>query len=1149
MTAITGKFPSAPQLPLLVNIALSRNIDFSQNVHRAADTTKTGIIGCCTPNGIPFNTARGGIVLGLECLRVQGIPVEQLELSQLSDTQLRDLAGNAMSSTVITTTMLAALTVFYKVLKLEGREKVVEQPLVPSMDKEATLERKSSDPASYPQKSVSELTELASRSSRLCYCEGRHEKLNTGFRQCKLCKHTACIKCGVNPRHDYQPFDQWVIDSRISPAEAEVLLKASIPKKISFANAFDMDDYLQKFQATYKHVGMSDETIALIVEALKSELRFKGIRRREAWNIEFRSSAAKLFLTISHFGVQWQLFAKVPEKFEGNHPARRFFEKYPVAQMTPSEEVITDGQWNFWVPKPEKFSATIISSGSRVESFHSKIGLEPGSSVWNNLNIAIKYGDGSDHYFPQDLNGDYKYGPDCAQAFDSMHVKDEVKPFSAPLCLFYDHEGQTGDPKNHSFVFSNDHYRKDSKEPRRTYARLDPSWRQHVVESDNEAKHIAETTIIVDGYWTQLKGFAIAPSQNLQFEYNHLPSHLSTHQLSCESLLAALTCELAINNSDVAVPMDKWIEVGRANEKLFFQEFGWVLENGKVMTGHSFRNLEHVDQWHRIIDDDRCRTNRCAPEAPPILWSYETKVKGSRKPKQKPFEDPVAATTFENALKLRPSGISIFYRASHETLEVKVGINPKTLCHRALAALKPKGQTQTSFCFVTDDTFSKARCDPFVLMSTQNEELAPQPAGFLNGLTLRPEQQKKLAWMIKQEFGVRFTEREFVEARFEQVGYLLMGQVSQERTVRGGILADEVGFGKTVVILALVLICLEADKKFARQPWPGRIPIKATIIFVPGQLPKQWKTEAEKFLPGTPKETILVIETVKQLGKLTVKDFKEAMLIVVSSSLCQSPVYQHALAHLTAMVEPAATASHRAKAAWNKTARELVGSTVKCLLKNPAGLKPCLDSQFEANLKTAMAKDLPIPSKRITGAKYQELSRKRNFDEFHTEGLSSGQDLNDHFDPLIERKDVHNFKNLEELGCDALTFPIFEMFAYARLVVDEFTYVKILECNTMMHLDANSRWALSGTCPTDDFAGVKTMAQFLDVYLGADDFSHMKRDVYAKAVMEMTGKNCQATFAIPLMITILQLLKSSGRTRVSHLHEWKSEDMTKRQNF
>jgi hypothetical protein len=84
--------------------------DLSQNVTRAPFRSSTvGVSGCVTPGGELLLAHKGRTVMGYEKLLLQGIPFSRLLLGPESEVQLSDLAGNAMSVSVICAAMLAAL--------------------------------------------------------------------------------------------------------------------------------------------------------------------------------------------------------------------------------------------------------------------------------------------------------------------------------------------------------------------------------------------------------------------------------------------------------------------------------------------------------------------------------------------------------------------------------------------------------------------------------------------------------------------------------------------------------------------------------------------------------------------------------------------------------------------------------------------------------------------------------------------------------------------------------------------------------------------------------------------------------------------------------------------------------------------------------
>lgn len=102
---------------MLVRDAVSRDAchhsftwDLSQNVTRAPFRAATiGVSGCVTPGGELFLPHKGRTVMGREKLSLQGIPADRLQIDHLSEVQQSDLAGNAMSVSVVCATMLAAI--------------------------------------------------------------------------------------------------------------------------------------------------------------------------------------------------------------------------------------------------------------------------------------------------------------------------------------------------------------------------------------------------------------------------------------------------------------------------------------------------------------------------------------------------------------------------------------------------------------------------------------------------------------------------------------------------------------------------------------------------------------------------------------------------------------------------------------------------------------------------------------------------------------------------------------------------------------------------------------------------------------------------------------------------------------------------------
>ena len=86
---------------------------------------------------VPYVTNRGGPLIGHEVLSLQGIPVDDLLLTRESTDQMADLAGNAMTSTIVGTCILSAI--------LLGRDHLMafNQPIPPKADAAALHAAKS----------------------------------------------------------------------------------------------------------------------------------------------------------------------------------------------------------------------------------------------------------------------------------------------------------------------------------------------------------------------------------------------------------------------------------------------------------------------------------------------------------------------------------------------------------------------------------------------------------------------------------------------------------------------------------------------------------------------------------------------------------------------------------------------------------------------------------------------------------------------------------------------------------------------------------------------------------------------------------------------------------------------------------------------
>ncbi len=362
---------------------------------------------------------------------------------------------------------------------------------------------------------------------------------------------------------------------------------------------------------------------------------------------------------------------------------------------------------------------------------------------------------------------------------------------------------------------------------------------------------------------------------------------------ACRSAMAFLVCRVPFgSDAGPEWPRGTWKEVDRINERSIFRSLAWLLER-----------ICHDDQsftsWQTIEHSDMCETcERCAPSAPKLKWM-------TVKRKSVAVENTIQAGEYERRLKRRPSPfVTQLMLDENGVGTVKIGLNVPTLLHRAIPRLpdvRPDSQVTLSWRLDTNFTPSVHIDLPkFLLRSNKQDKKHSQPPHFK--LKLRVEQLRSLEWMVAQEAKTAppFIEEEISEAMLDALGWRAEGRVQRSVKIRGGVLADQVGYGKTAITLALIDVManeVEEELKDADE-LPGKIPTKASLIVVPPHLTRQWASEAKKFAGKHFK--VEVITTASNLNSLTIEDVQNADLVVVASNLFKSNVYLDNLQELSA---------------------------------------------------------------------------------------------------------------------------------------------------------------------------------------------------------------------------------------------------------
>ncbi|KAH9223760.1 hypothetical protein DL95DRAFT_352610 [Leptodontidium sp. 2 PMI_412] len=1123
----------------------NRFLELSQNVYRFEDATRTGIIGCVTPNNFLFLTQRGGRVSGLEALLSQGYNPNWVNTSNMSEALLHDMSGNAMTSTVVGTFMFAALIHFREVFNFEDdRAEQIEdtEPQSDHLGREL-LESHGSHPAKYLPISVEQITALAKATVRLCVCEGRNLLAPRQIQQCRVCKTTSCVKCGHNPEHCYEP----ILIERKEPVQFVNTIKKALPFSINLSGLAS-DETTALLHEARKHMpfGFAQDSwngvIDKMQEALASTVSYRDVRRAECFQAFYDSSSALLKLEVSPAGVEWLLYANVPDEPLGTDLGK-YLRRFPIARMQPTGDDIMKGLWQFWDPHQTPLHVTITSSGPLERSFENERGLVEFSSTFVYPNVSISLRGNNDLEFPvPDILGDYVRFSGCGQAFNSLHSRKTIDG-QKPMLLFFHHHLSSGNPADHFFSFSTDIARKCYGENLATVCSLPPSWRQpkviatetisgFTVDGASIARYVGSHTedvdIMIDGHWVDLPNHNLDLNTDDMITYRRLPAKISHLESTCGHKRAVF--EMMANaplQPSLACRMDRWTLINRTNKTTFWKEYLFMLEKELVLAGH----CESDNSWSRYHDDTTvCLA--CAPPPTTMQWTFNVKKSknGKEQQKQVPIEDPEQASFNERAIKNRPSAIQSMVRFSDNRLEFRIAVDPATLVHRARASILLGGSCSrtgslvddvidTSYRIITDN--GKSVLPPvreFTLRSTYDVIADPTiatPNSPFQGYSKNPaelqfQQAKALTWMLSQENDTKpFDEQAISEAFDDDLGYRVEAKATRKVKIAGGILAQAVGFGKTILILSIIAKNLEKlEKEIDDAPHViGAIPTAATLVLVPPHLVDQWGSEAKAFVDQIFKD-VIVIKTFRKLQGLTVKNYKNAKLVIAGWDVCISPSYRKAFAQFAGKVECDLTAPPRAKRQWYEDALKAVESNIEKFtmdpdyINNPTTPEELLKSQFEDSVKEANQHSRFVPSKHVTGSKYVSAETRAALSEGPQAGEKRKRDVEEASAPF---ECVFDFAAMAERGIDDLNIPLFEFMKWGRIVIDEHTFANLDQSRMLEFSKCYNIWLLSGTPRLDNFHDVKAMATLLGVNLGRDDHSIMKADVLRKKMSQLTS--------------------------------------------
>ena len=1018
-----------------------------------------------------------------------------------------------MTTTVVGAALLAALICGWEILdKPPDRPKMAMKSPAKNLESKSPLKYDPSwrlaetDLTAEPRPLITadEIRSLAIRSIRLCTCESLVLNAGQNFQQCSRCGHTSCVSCGIKPKHEYAQMRAFI--GRISAIEFERQIREALPPRLIIRNL--LPAHLQA--AAFSHKKLGSSYTSAIKAAAASECRLVSVKRDQGWSVIYEGRHSRLVLTCrkkwdgrvlcdetldelaSDVTLEWRFYAKPDPELPANSAVREDL-LHPIARLTCSESWL-EGLWEVRTVSEASCFLEVTGAGEKVPSWEKKQGLEDplfkNRLVWPTLEVRLASSSNAGMAsISKHIIGAYDLLPDCGTACGSLHVKRKVSASAneEPVFLFLDPQ-PLGHASHDSFVFADQHHKLGIKEARDSIARIEAGWRP----SGNNKVSRVECKFFIE--WVQVNSVSLS---------EHAPNDLQKVFLASSDVILPVngpscdTCDVPVIWCEFSMTEDTHEELnlkdqnhkGLVKNPFSFEPLSWLLKTAA-------NSLQSTDwQNFSLPLQIAARCERCAPNAPSVVWKY---VKNSDKNgdyKIKPYENAEEASNYERKIKEAPEAATarLSYQPDSGLAALKVDFNILTLVHKAYAALSDSGSfpmapSTIQWRAVLDHGYHYPVTFPQIqLKNCQDHPTAPQPPSFSeHERGLHESQLKSLDWMVCQEEDPEkvFEEQEIVEALVPSMSLRLEAKATARRGVRGGILADDVGYGKTALVIALIDRHFQTRKPISSPPFKkgedDMVSLKATLILVPPNLIEQWVYEIEKFVGHT--YNVLVLTKANLVEKSTISSFQEADIILASWDLFDDNYFARFAQMTRALYTP--ISGGRGFEEWFRMAQR----DLRTLIKNSHGLQPDRLSSAWHGLEHNKYQKFVDPSKRNKkgGRKVKSAEGGRPSKKARNGRVEDAESDDDQLNNHQIEKDIVEIELPEE--------PFVPLHACIpkRIIVDEFTYIGEKQRPAILAFQAERRWILSGTPPINTFQGMNTMAAFLGTTIGVSDDAELR---------------------------------------------------------
>ncbi|KAB5515260.1 hypothetical protein GE09DRAFT_1263776 [Coniochaeta sp. 2T2.1] len=1049
--------------------------NISQSLDRMPITVaKFGIAPIITPSGMPTLSMGARPLLGVECLALQGIPRNHLRLGGESHKELRDLAGNAMTATVVGAVILATFIAASSALERRPLQPYSQQTANTSFFEPLERGLKESSDWAFGNFRLDTTSLEVYGCFKTCQCPpvGSHNRIT--FR-CRDCGKLACQLCKANPPHNFELFEH--SSGYLTTAELKVHLQQSLP------GVFRMqmrDDGFAFFRSMKDRRG--NALYRATVKALLSYnvFYFAGIKVSTASVlVEYRSESSIARLTMTRLGgADWYIFPSHSEPLGSSRIGVRERHATPVAKgsiCNPRSSLDPEtALWSVWERVEHTWRVVVATKEDHYFVLNHRA-MQSLTSPPAHLEAHVR----------NMIRGRWCAKPDCGTPEDSLYVRDDA---SSKKFLFKDVD-PIGHPANDNFIFSED------------------------VEAGAYAwlprRRGCTSTVSAEGHGPG----GLPVSRSLKEKWSYAWYHIPTAELG-EFSRSVLFAANGLGRGHVFKPRrtlrfdaDRGMPVHLCHD--------CCVEPPQL---HWIKGNTHVVPWE---DPNEIRSYEAKVKAMPSAFTARVRLD----PDQPLLESPAEAANYGKSgaegqlLVFRMGGIlgndGLWEepRVPSHDLHVQLAANPRTLASRAAANLvygcRPRRYSP--------DVLSKVQCFYQVELGTllgpdirftrfydsipTTEDTTGLGDSKLSGevrldlfknkkWTLHEHQVPSVKWMLaREEDSAPYPETESEELVFEDLNLRVVGRAiylndGSATCCRGGVVAHDIGYGKTVVMIALLELRRHFDREksilerhaAASRSWESKlsfIHLRATLVIVPDHITLQWKEEFEKFGCTA---TIVVIKRYNDLVKKPLSVLEEADVIIVPTSLLKTSTYKERLVALTSN-RPKGGKSNREV---GDRYRESV-ETIRKVVTQYHRLPPTLSDVAKEDHANDMAKEILAEANR----EYEALSRRWVWAGGRKDANRRQQQGNK---GIVEDEDIDEEpKKKKKDGPLWTTTSCLENFSFARILVDEISYDNPEVALFFTSSLANAKWLLSGTPRCGNLADIVHLGRLLSVHIARPD--------------------------------------------------------------